>query len=99
MSYTVLIGLMAVIVYTLRISGLLSARVEIPDTWQRALGFAPVAVLGALAATSLASQGSDDPLRIAAAAGAGLIMLKAGRMWVCIFGGLGLYWVLRLVIG
>lgn len=90
---------MAAIVYSLRITGLLAARVRIPDIWERALGFAPVAVLGAVAATSLASQGSGDPLRLVAAAGAALIMLKAGRMWSCIFGGISLYWLLRLITG
>jgi branched-subunit amino acid transport protein len=99
MTNSALIGLMAGIVYVLRISGLLSERIEIPDLWKRALGFAPIAVLSALAANSLAVQGSGDPLRLAAAAGAALIVFRVGRMWICIFSGLGLYWILRLFVG
>lgn len=87
------------IVYFLRISGLLANRITVPDIVERALGFVPVAVLGAIAVSGLVSQGRGEPLRFLAAAGAGLIMYSTGRMWACILGGFGIYWVLRLLAG
>lgn len=96
-SFWLILGMFA-IVYTLRISGLLAHGLRLPETWERALGFAPVAVLSALVVSSLAGQASGEPIRLVAAAGAGVVMLITGRMWACILGGFVLYLALRLAV-
>jgi branched-subunit amino acid transport protein len=99
MSANWLIGAMAAIVYALRITGLLASQVRVPETLERALTFTPVAVLSAITVSSLTTQSREDPLRLVAALGAGLIVYQTRQMWACIFGGLSLYWSLRLLLG
>lgn len=96
-SFWLILAMFAV-VYALRMSGLLAHGVRIPDFLERAVGFAPVAVLSALVVSSLAGQASGEPIRLVAATVAGAIMLTTGRMWACILGGFALYLVLRLMV-
>jgi branched-subunit amino acid transport protein len=99
MSYLGLIALLAVSMFTLRFAGLMADRITFHSGLDQALRFAPVAVLSALTATALASQGLSDPLRLLAAAGAAILVFWTRRMWVCITGGFVIYWVLRLLLG
>jgi branched-subunit amino acid transport protein len=96
-SHLELILGLALVVYALRLTGFLLAARDIPPTWERALGFVPIATLTALVVTSLAGRSDEAPLRIAAIAGAGLVAWRTGRAWVCIVVGMVLYWLLRCV--
>jgi branched-subunit amino acid transport protein len=87
---------MAVGMYALRATGLLLADVAVPPAWERALAFVPVATLTALVVTSLAGRPDEGPVRLIAAAGAGFVARRTGRMWACIVSGMALYWLLRL---
>ncbi|MGN6359737.1 MAG: AzlD domain-containing protein [Thermomicrobiales bacterium] len=87
---------MAVGMYALRITGFLLADTAIPPAWERALTFVPVATLTALIVTSLAGRADEAPIRLIAAAGAGVVAQRTRRMWACILSGLALYWLLRL---
>ena len=96
MSIPGLIVAMAVGVYALRLGGLLLAGRSVPPTWERALGFVPVATLTALVVSSLAGRPDEGPVRLVAAVGAGLAARRTGRAWVCILVGMAVYWLLRL---
>jgi branched-subunit amino acid transport protein len=92
-----LILAMAVGVYALRLSGLLLAGAKLPSTWERALGFVPIATLTALVVSSLTSRPDEGLPRLVAAAAAGLAARGSGRAWICIGIGMAIYWLLRLV--
>jgi branched-subunit amino acid transport protein len=95
MSTLELILGMALAVYTLRLAGFLLAARGIPPTWERALGFVPVATLTALVVASLAGRADEAPIRLMAVAGAGFVAWRTGRAWMCILIGTALYWLLR----
>lgn len=97
MSNLLIIALMAGIVFSLRYFGMFTARLDIPDRWERALRFAPIAVLGALVASTLSGQASGEPARYIAAAGAGIIAYTTRRLWACILGGFLLYWGIAII--
>lgn len=99
MSTLELILAMAACVYALRVSGLLLAGATIPVAWERALTFVPVATLTTLVVSSLAGHPGDGLPRLVALAGAGLAARRTGRAWVCIAGGLAVYWAVRLAWG
>ena len=97
MSALVPILAMAGSVYSLRIAGLLLAGRTVPPSWERALGFVPVATLTALVVSSLIGRTDEAPVRLVAALAAGLVGRRSGRAWLCILVGMALYWLLRLV--
>ena len=99
MNHVLMIAIIALAVFALRLSGFLAHRVGLPAPLEQALRFTPVAVLGAIVASSLAEQGQSEPLRLVAAAIATGVMLLTGRMWLCIGGGLLSYWLLKLSLG
>jgi branched-subunit amino acid transport protein len=84
-------------VYVLRLAGLVLPDAAAPPRWGRALEFLPAALLTALVVSSVAGPAGGEPAQVIAAAGAGLIMVRTGRMWACIAGGMVIYWLLRLV--
>jgi branched-subunit amino acid transport protein len=88
---------MALAVYALRLAGFLLASTAVPPTWERALGFVPVATLTALVVASLVGRPDERPLRLIAAVGAGLAARYSGRAWLCIVVGLAIYGFLRLL--
>jgi branched-subunit amino acid transport protein len=97
MPNLMLIAIIAGAVYALRLAGMYTAQLAIPPLLERALGFAPLAIIAALVTSSLSGQGTDDPLRYLAAAGAALIAWATRRLWACILGGFALYWLMTLV--
>lgn len=99
MSALTLIILISASVYALRVSGLLLQDVPVPAFFERALRYVPIALISALAVSSLAGQVSGDPTRLIAAAGGMLMVVYARRMWLGILGGFALYWLVRLLVG
>ena len=99
MSEIGLIALLAGLVFAIRISGLFSSEMALPDVFERGLRFAPMAVIAALTASLLSGQASGDPLRYLAAAGAGLVMLWSRRIWLSLLSGFCVYWAVRLFAG
>ena len=81
-------------VYALRLAGLVLANREMPSAWDRALGFAPVALLTALVVASLRVQANEDPSRLIAAVAGGLIAHLTRQMWACIVAGMLVHWLL-----
>lgn len=88
---------MAAGVYALRLAGLALRDLALPPGWERALRLLPVALLTALIVLNLTGQAEGSTSRLAAAAGAGLVAYRTGRMWACILSGMVLYWLLRLI--
>lgn len=89
------IGAIGVGMFALRISGFALRDVAIPPRWERALGFAPIAVLSGLVASSFVNRSSDTFAGVIAAVGAGVIAYRTRRMWACIVSGVAFYAVLR----
>ena len=83
-------------VYALRLAGLALPDVSVPPTWERALGFVPIALLTALVVSSLAGSSGSEPARLVAAGAAALVARRTGKLWACIVSGMALYWLLRL---
>lgn len=84
-------------VYALRFAGFVPRRLSVPASWERALGFVPVALLTSLVVSNLAGTSESRPDRIVAAAVAVLVAAATGRMWACILAGMLCLWSLRLV--
>lgn len=84
-------------VYALRLTGLALREVAVPPSWERALGFVPVALLTALVVVSLAGRVDDGGTRLLALVGAAIVAHGTGQMWACILSGMALYWLLRLI--
>jgi branched-subunit amino acid transport protein len=88
---------MGVGVYALRLAGFVPRRLRVPASWERALGFVPVALLTSLVVSNLAGAGESRPDRVVAAAVAVLVARSTGRMWACVLAGMVCLWSLRLV--
>ncbi len=93
--WTILV--LGIAVYLLRLSGFAFANVNVPEVWTRSLTYVPIATLTALVVTSIAAKPDELPMRILAAMGAGAVVWRTGRMWLCIVTGMGLYLLLRLI--
>jgi branched-subunit amino acid transport protein len=95
MGELTLVAFLTLIVFTIRVSGVFSGGLSMPPIVDRALRFAPVAVIAALTASLLSGQAAGDPIRYLAAAVAAAVMLWSGRLWLCIAAGFAAYWALR----
>jgi branched-subunit amino acid transport protein len=98
-SVELLILAMFVTVFAIRLGGLLLRDLAIPVLLERSLQFVPVAMIAALVVANLRGQAEQEPSRLIAAIGAGLIILYTRQMWACIIGGFALYWAIRLLHG
>ena len=86
---------MAIVVYTVRLTGFLLADMPVPPAWERILGFVPVATLTALIVANLAGRPDEGlPLRLLAAIGAVCAARRTGRAWACIVVGMAVYGLL-----
>ena len=83
-------------VFLLRLAGLSLPAVTVPPAWERALGFVPVSLLAALVVISLSGNQRADWEGMAAVAVGAAVVLRTGKVWTCIAGGLVAYWLLRL---
>lgn len=81
-------------VYALRFVGLALRDVALPEVWERALRFVPVALLTGLVVVGLSGQVSAEPIRLLAVAVAVVVAHGTGRMWACILSGMVAYWLL-----
>ena len=89
--------MLGIAVYLLRLSGFAFDNVHVPDVWTLSLTYVPVATLTALVVTSIDAKPDELPVRMLAAVGAGAVVWRTGRMWLCIVTGMGLYLLLRLI--
>ena len=96
MSDIELVVSMGVGVYLLRLAGLSLPAVTVPASWERALGFVPVSLLAALVVISLTGNDRTGWEGMAAVAVGAAVVLRTGKMWTCIAGGLAAFWLLRL---
>ena len=81
-------------VYALRFVGLALRDVALPDIWERALRFVPVALLTGLIVVGLTGQVSAEPVRLVAVGVAASVAYRTGKMWACILSGMAAYWLL-----
>lgn len=94
MNTTLIILAMAAGVYALRISGMLTSSITIPERWEQSFQFVPISLLSALVTLNLTSGNSIDPTRLIAAAAGGLAAWRTRKMWACIAAGMAVYWLL-----
>lgn len=98
LGFVPLIVVAAVITYCTRIAGLSFGDREVPPWAQRFLRFVPIAAFSALIAPGLGGRDDDLIPRLAAAAIATLVVLKIGRLWVCLMVGMTVFWVTRWMV-
>lgn len=96
MSYLGVILAMSAGVFALRLGGMALPEFRMPDALQRALNFVPVALLGALVASTLGSRDGDGAAGYVAVLAGGIAAYLTRRMWACILAGLGCYWLLQV---
>jgi branched-subunit amino acid transport protein len=89
---------MALSILALRLGGFFLADLPLPATFERALGFMPLAMLTALCVTTLPGHNGDNPTRLAAATGAAFVARVTGRVWACIVGGMVFYWLIGWLV-
>ncbi len=94
MDATWLILAMGAGVYALRLVGLALHDVTLPELWDRALRFVPVALLTGLVVIGLTGQVAAEPSRLIAVAGAAFVAYRTRKMWACILSGMAIYWLL-----
>ena len=91
-----LILALAVASYATRIAGFTFDRDSIPRQLHRALAYVPVAAFTALVVPGLraSEEGSLDPIRIAAAILAALVVLLTRQLWAALLAGMAVFWLL-----
>jgi branched-subunit amino acid transport protein len=97
MTNTLLIILMGVGVYSLRMTGLLLPSLTVPQRWEEAFRFVPIALISALVTVNLWGGGNPDARQVAGALAGAAIAWRTRKMWACIAGGMLTYWLLRLI--
>lgn len=90
---------MAATLFLLRISGFLLADAKIPDAFERALRFTPIATLTAVTVAILMRSTALDPIGLTALSAGALAAWKVRQLWLCIVVGIGVALALRLVTG
>lgn len=95
-EHLALILTLAVLIYLTRIAGLLLGARQAPPVVARALHYVPIAAFAALVAPGPAVPGELVP-RLAAAVDAGMVSLRAAKLWAALLVGMGVYWGLRAV--
>jgi branched-subunit amino acid transport protein len=96
MTPTLTILLMALVTFLPRLAGFALAGREVPRFWLRFLRFVPISVFAVLIVPSLPGPGGL-PARLGAAAVAVLLMWRKAGLAVGLLGGLGAFWVFRLL--
>ena len=96
---TLLIVLMGAGVYGLRMTGLLLPSLTVPQRWEEAFRYVPIALIAALVTINLWGGGDPDYRQVAGALTGAIIAWRTRKMWTCIAGGMLTYWLLRLVFG
>jgi branched-subunit amino acid transport protein len=98
MTTLAIVLLMAVAVFTVRLSGFIAAKATIPPAWERTLGYVPIATLTALVVASVSGRDDQTAIGIIAVALAAGVSYLTRRTWACIVGGMLVYWLLALVM-
>jgi len=93
------IGVMACVIFLLRISGFLLAGAAIPAPIDRALRFTPIATLSAVTVSVITRGTSDDAVGLLALAAGAMAAWATRKLWVCIAVGISVAVVLRNVTG
>lgn len=97
-EHLALILTLAVLIYLTRIAGLLLGARQAPPAVARALHYVPLAAFAALIVPGLAVPGEIVP-RLAAAAGAGMVALRFGKLWAAQLVGMAVSWAVRAAAG
>lgn len=97
MNYFGLILAAAAVTYLTRVTGFYAGRLVIPESISRFLTYVPVAAFAALAAPGV-GPGPDWLPRLAGAALAAAIMVRFGRLWLCLVAGMLGFWAVTLVL-
>ena len=98
LGYIPLIVVAALITYGTRIAGLSFGDRQVPPLVQRFLRYVPIAAFASLIAPGLGGNDADLVPRLAAAVIATVVVLKFGRLWVCLAVGMAMFWVTRWVV-
>lgn len=96
MSATATILLMAVVTYLPRLAGFMLAGQRVPPFWLRFLHFVPISVFAVLIVPALPGTGGLLA-RSTAAIVAGLLMWRTRSLAIGLLGGLGIFFLLRLL--
>ncbi len=93
--YLVLLGMVAV-TFGSRLLGLF-VTAPLPPFWLRFIRFVPIALFAALVTPSLAGTRGEGLERVIAAAVCGLLAWRTRQLWIGLFAGMAVFWVLRSV--
>jgi len=86
------------VTFATRYAGLLLGDRAVPPFVARFLHFVPIAAFAALVTPGLTESGDDAAARLLAAAVASLVVVRFGRLWLCLVVGMLAYWALRVAI-
>ena len=92
-----LILVLAVALYTLRLSGFVLPEALLPGGSEAALRFVPVATLAALIVSGLTARPDEGVSRLLALAVAAAVARLRGAVWLSLGCGMGVYWLARLL--
>ncbi len=83
-------------IYALRLVGMALPNVRVPEEWERALRYVPIALLTALVLISILGRTGDERIYRFIGAGFGAVAAwRTKKMWACILAGMVAYWGLR----
>jgi branched-subunit amino acid transport protein len=86
----------ALVTYLTRVPGFYLGRWRVPEDVARFLNYVPVAAFAALAAPGI-GPGPDWLPRLAGAALAATLMVRFGRLWLCLVAGMLGFWAVTLL--
>jgi len=86
------------VTFATRYAGLLLGDRAVPPFVARFLHFVPIAAFAALVTPGLTESGGEAPARVLAAVVASLVVVRIGRLWLCLVVGMLVFWGLRLVL-
>jgi branched-subunit amino acid transport protein len=87
---------MVVVTFGARLLGMFWS-IKLPAFWLRFMRFVPVAVFAALITPNLAGDRGEWAIRLLAALLCGLAAWRSGQLWLGLFVGMAVFWLLRVI--
>jgi branched-subunit amino acid transport protein len=95
-SLALTFALAGAITFATRYAGLLLGDRAVPPFVARFLHFVPIAAFAALVTPGLTESGDEALARLLAAGIASVVVVRFGRLWLCLVVGMLVFWALRV---